>query len=280
MKYILQACVFVLMVSIGMALKPSDLMSRWRQQSLSDWLRLLLATFILPPVMALLLHRFLHLSGPEAIGLFMVGVAPGAPLLTRNLGKHGYDMKIAASYQVWGAMLTPIMIPVVVALAGKLYDRDVWISPLDLLLQIVEKQFIPLLLGMALVRFVPAFTVKVQPILNVVGNAVLTIIMVLVLVKMGPRIVSVLTWRVPLAALLLAVGCATVVRLFTVGWGVERARTIAISNANRHVGLALLLSGKYLNHNDVIPAVACYALVVALLMFIYPHLFPAKVAAA
>jgi hypothetical protein len=36
----------------------------------------------------------------ETAGLFTVGVAPGAPLLTRNLARKGFDMHLAASYQV------------------------------------------------------------------------------------------------------------------------------------------------------------------------------------
>ena len=53
-------------------------------------------------------------------------------------------------------------------------------------------------------------------------------------------------------------------------------RTLAICNANRFVGLALLLTGQSLHRNDALPAVACYALVVALATILYPRLFPAR----
>jgi len=62
---------------------------------------LLLATFIVPPAVALLLARILPLNLSETAGLFMVAAAPGAPLLTRNLARRGFDMHLAASYQVW-----------------------------------------------------------------------------------------------------------------------------------------------------------------------------------
>jgi hypothetical protein len=57
-------------------------------------------------------------------------------------------------------------------------------------------------------------------------------------------------------------------------------RTLAVSNANRHVGLALLLSGQYIHSRDALPTVACYAIVVALLMVLAPRLFPQKELAA
>jgi hypothetical protein len=47
-------------------------------------------------------------------GLFRVGAAPGAPLMTRNIANRGFDMQLAAAYQVWGGLLTPVMLPVVV----------------------------------------------------------------------------------------------------------------------------------------------------------------------
>jgi hypothetical protein len=68
------------------------------------------------------------------VGLFLIAVAPGAPLMTRNAAKRGFDMQMAASYQVWSALLVPIMIPLLVGGAALLYQRDIWISPLEVLM--------------------------------------------------------------------------------------------------------------------------------------------------
>ena len=70
---------------------------------------------------------------------------------------------------------------------------------------------------------------------------------------------------VAVAAILLAFGCMAAVIL--VRWHNRMGSfTLALSNANRHVGLALLLSGQYLHNRDALPAVACYALAAPLLM--------------
>lgn len=272
MSFLLPASVFALMVSVGMSLSVRTLVANWRRPGWWWWLRLLIATFIVPPAIALLLYRLLPLDAAEGVGLFMVAVAPGAPLLTRNIAKRGFDMHLAASYQVWGACLTPLMIPLVVAAAGKLHNRDIWISPSLLAGQIVEKQFLPLLLGLALMHFAPGFSVKLGPTLNTVGNLVLTTVFIVALVKMGPALLSLTPW-LPVAAIVLAIACIGAIRLI-LGANPVAARTLAISNANRHVGLALLLSGKYLHRRDALPAVACYAVVVAIAMFIYPKLVP------
>ncbi len=278
MRMLLPASVFVLMVSVGMSLRWRELVANWRRLTWSAWLRLLLATFIVPPAVALLLARILPLNISETAGLFMVAAAPGAPLLTRNLARRGFDMHLAASYQVWGAVMTPIMIPLLVAGAAKLYGRDIWIPPLAVVVQILEKEFVPLLVGMALTQFMPLFSKKAQPAINRVGNGTLTLVFVVLLWKMGPELTRVTPWVV-LAAVLLVVASVAAMRLLMTTDRIA-VRTLAVSNANRHVGLALLLSGQYIHNRDALPTVACYAIVVALLMVLAPRLFPQKEPAA
>jgi len=278
MRLLLPASVFVLMVSVGMSLRWRELVANWRRLTWSAWLRLLLATFIVPPAVALLLARILPLDLSETAGLFMVAAAPGAPLLTRNLARRGFDMHLAASYQVWGAVMTPIMIPLLVAGAAKLYARDIWIPPMALVVQIVEKEFVPLLVGMALAHFAPTFSKEAQPAINILGNCTLTLVFAVLLWKMGPELRRVTPWVVLVAVLLLVASIAAMRLLMSTDpIGV---RTLAVSNANRHVGLALLLSGQYIHNRDALPTVACYAIVVALLMVLAPRLFRQKELAA
>lgn len=271
MKALLPASIFVLMVSIGMSLHGRELVANWRRLTWGAWLRLLLATFIVPPAVALLLARILPLNLSETAGLFLVAATPGAPLLTRNLARRGFDMHLAASYQVWGAVMTPIMIPLLVYGAAKLYARDIWIPPMVLVVQIVEKEFVPLLVGMALAHFAPAFSKKAQPTMNRLGNVVLTLVFVILLWKMGPELRRVTLWVVVAAVLLLMASIGVMQLLMRT----DRiaVRTLAVSNANRHVGLALLLSGQYMHSRFALPTVACYAIIVALLMMIAPKVF-------
>ncbi len=272
MKYLLLGAVFLLVVSVGMSLDFERLWTNWRRFGWSAWLRLLVATFLIPPAVVLVLARVLPLEMTELVGLFMVSAAPGAPLLTRNISRRGFDRHMAATYQVWGACLTPLMIPLIVAAAGRLYGRDIWIPPRLLLTQIVEKEFVPLLAGMALMYFVPALSRKLEPIFNKAGNAILTIVMIVILVQMGPAFKE-LSWWLPFAALVLAMTSMAAIWFLLANDRVAR-RTLAISNANRHVGLALLLAGQFTRAKHALPSLACYALVVAVLMFIYPKFLP------
>ncbi len=271
MQLLLPVAVFVLMVSIGMSLRVSELIANWRVHTWDSWLRLLLATFLVPATAALVLGRIFPLNLGEVAGLFLVGATPGAPLLTRNLARRGFDMHLAASYQVWGALLTPIMIPLMVFGAGKLYDRNIWIPPRIIIWQLTEKEFIPLLVGLALVRWLPEFSKKAQPKMNMLGNAVLILVFIFLLWKMGPALKTITPWIILATLLLLLISVACMYLLLRVD--PVTVRTLAVSNANRHVGLALLLSGRYMKAKFALPTIACYALSLALMMVIAPRIF-------
>jgi BASS family bile acid:Na+ symporter len=257
----------MLMVSIGMSLSPRQLLENFHRLTPSVWARLVVATFLVPPLLALALGRLLPLDGAATAGLFLIAVAPGAPLMTRGVAKKGFDMQIAASYQVWGALLTPLMVPLLIAAGGWLYGRDIWVPPMRLLAVIAQQQFAPLLAGMALMWLAPSFSTKIQRVLNLVGNALLIVMFAAVLYKMGPALMQANPW-VALAAPLLAAGCLLAVRLL-LGQRTATAQTLSICNANRHVGLALLLSGQQIHDTRPVPAIAAYALAALLVMWLY-----------
>ena len=270
MNLILPAAVLMLMLSVGMSLKFSELVANWRRLTLGTWIRLLLATFLVPPLIALTLGKFLSLPLAATAGLFLIAVAPGAPLMTRGVAKKGFDMQMAASYQVWGALMIPIMIPLLVAAGGKLYDRDIWIPPLTLLAVVAKQQFLPLLAGMALMHFAPVFSAKVRRVFNLLGNILLTVALIALLWKLGPTLQQTSPW-VFAAALLMALGCLAVSRAL-LSSKTPGVQTLVISNVNRHVGLALLLSGQHLNAKNTLPVIACYALAAPLVMALYAKL--------
>ena len=129
----------------------------------------------------------------------------------------------------------------------------------------MEKQFVPLLVGIMLAYFLPVFSAKAQPWMNRIGNAVLLLRIIAMLWVMRSTLVRVLTWWLPLVALLLALGSVAAIRVLVHADDLT-VRTLSICNANRHIGLALLLSGQYLHMKAALPGVAAYALVAPFVM--------------
>jgi predicted Na+-dependent transporter len=267
MKYLVSCVVLMLMLSIGMSVSPRRLLENWRRLTLSLWARLLAGTFLVPPLLALTLGNLLPLDRPTMAGLFLIAVVPGAPLMTRGAAQKGFDMQLAASYQVWGALLTPVIVPLLIAAGGWLYGRDIWVPPTKLLAVIAEQQFMPLIVGMTLMWLAPAFSKYAQRILNIVGNTLLLVVLVVLLYKIGVALWKESPWVVP-AALLLAAGCLFGMQLL-LGRSSATVQTLSVCNANRHIGLALLLSGQQSRDGGAAPAIAAYALAALIVMWLY-----------
>jgi predicted Na+-dependent transporter len=271
-KFLLQAAVLLLMLAVGISLRPGQIWNNWRRLTLSKWVRLIAATFLLPPTLALALGNLLSLDRPATAGLFLIGAVPGAPLMTRGAAQRGFDVQMAASYQVWSGLLTPVIVPLLVATGGWLYGREIWVPPMKLLSVIAQQQFLPLLVGMVFVWLVPAFSRRVQRALVPIGNVIILVVLVALLYKMGPALKQVSLWLAA-AALLLALGCLFGARLL-LGEPSRTIQTLSVCNANRHIGLALLLSGQQMHDNRPVPAIAAYAIAALLVMGVYAKLAP------
>lgn len=271
MIYFVLTVLYLLMLSLGMSLRLTEVAARWRSMTFQTWTAISFATFVIPPAAALIFSRLFRLTPAETAGFFMVGVAPGAPLLTRNLAKKGFDPIIAASYQLWASIMIPAVVPILVFIAGKLYDRDIWISPQSLVPFVATRQLFPLALGMLLGWVWPNFCQRVQPALNRLGNAGLIFAVAVILYKIGPAIRDA-TPFVPVVALLLAITAIVAVRLYPLSDRPVR-EAFALCNVNRNVGLALLLTVKYLKISDALPALTCYVLIAPIIMLLYDKLF-------
>jgi BASS family bile acid:Na+ symporter len=268
LTYLIAVAVLTLMVSIGASLKRGEILANWKQVTWGGWLKLTTATFLLPPLLALLIARGFGLGPAETAGLILVAVAPGAPLLSRNIAARGFDLQLAASYQIWAALLVPVMIPLTVAAAAKLYHRDIWISPELLLGQIVRQQFLPLAAGMLLAHVAPdPIMQKLRRFLAMAGNLLLVVALLVIAYALGPRLQEI-TAPGALATVLLAAGSIAAIRVLRPG-DRRTADTLALCNANRNVGLAVLLAGQQLRNRNVVPILLCYVLASLFAMSVY-----------
>jgi len=103
-----------------------------------------------------------------------------------------------------------------------------------------------------------------------IGNALLMMTLIVLLAKIGPALTEV-SPLVVIAVLLLAVGCiGASLAILTPATVVTK--TLVVCNVNRHVGLALLLSGTYFRNEKALPAIAAYALTAQFMIWLYAKL--------
>ena len=252
----------LIMVGVGMSLDPGEVVARWIRLPRGYWLRVVLATFVLPPLFAMLLVATLPLTPPIRGGVLLMSIAPGAPMLTRMVSKKGvlFDSRLAASYQIVVGLLVPLLTPILLYGLGRFYQRDVWVSPWTLAWQVASMQFVPLVLGLLVKHLWPGFALKAEPWMSRIGNLMLISYLLFALFVLR---------RVLLAVGPVAAGTVVLFALACLAFGHFLAGpTIALSNTNRHVGLAMLIAG--LNFKSdvklVVPFFAAYALLAPLLM--------------
>jgi bile acid:Na+ symporter, BASS family len=69
-------------------------------------------SFAIAPVLALLLARELPLAEPYALGLILLGLAPGAPFVPLISEKAGADLSYVAAYLLLAGFTTMIVLPI------------------------------------------------------------------------------------------------------------------------------------------------------------------------
>jgi BASS family bile acid:Na+ symporter len=255
----------LIMVAVGMSLDPRDVITRWTRMPRGYWLRVIAAAFLLPPLFAMLLVATLPLTPEIRGGVLLISISPGAPMLTRMVSKRGvlFDPGLAASYQIVVGLLIPFLTPALLYWIGRYYHRDVWVGPWTLAWQVASMQFLPLVVGLLVKRFRPGFAAKAAPWMSRIGNVMLIAYLLIIVIALG----KVLRAVGPVSA-----GTGALFALACLAFGHWLGGpTIALSNTNRHVGLAMLIAGLNLKGDVklVVPFFAAYALLAPLLMIAY-----------
>lgn len=242
------ATLFMIMFALGVGL-PLDGFSRWQQQR-GLLLRGLLGTCVLVPLAAVALLLWpptLALSQPARFAIALMAVCPSAPLLLRKAGKQGGDRSLAALLQVGAALVAILSIPLWAILFTRIFEVSGWaIASRHVAGQVALAQLLPLLLGLLLRRFAPQWASRLETPLDRIANVLLLLLVVVVLVKTAPLLVTYVSTNL---ATLPVMGALVLISL-ALGYGLANRNpqervTLALVTSMRNPGLALLLAETY-----------------------------------
>jgi predicted Na+-dependent transporter len=209
----------------------------WRRPGLL--LRSLLAMYVLVPLAALILVKALTLPPGVEIGLLVLAVSAGAPLLPRKL-LHIGDGAYIFSLVVTSTLLAIVLVPAWLAALGPQFGNPPNLESSRVAWVLVKSFFLPLAVGMLVRWFFPTFAQQVGDRLMAIAGLVLTAcalaLLILhwdVLLEAGwPGVLTLAT----LIVLALAIGHG-------LGGPAEEDRTaLAIACSTRHLGIAVLVA--------------------------------------
>lgn len=122
----------------------------------------LLWCFVLGPGCAYLLVHLFALEKPYAVGLILISVSPCAPFLPMVVERARGDLEYTASFMLLAAVGLVIYMPLVVPVLIAGLEVSAWTIARPLLSLVL----VPLLIGMAMLHFVPLLAGHLQPIVK------------------------------------------------------------------------------------------------------------------
>ena len=234
---LLKLAVGAIILAIGMDSTLKDLTYLWRRPAL--FLRSVLAMYLLVPLAALALVKILPLSPGVEVGLLVLAVSAGAPLLPRKLLNIG-DGAYIFSLVVTTSLLAIVLVPAWLALLGPWFGYPVQLHPERVAWVFAKTFFLPLALGMLIRWRFPAFADRFGDRLMAIAGLLLTVCALLLLILHWEVLLDV-QWSGMLALAGLILAALSIGHLLG-GPAAEDRTALAIACSTRHLGIAILVA--------------------------------------
>ncbi|MBK8639261.1 MAG: hypothetical protein IPN92_13665 [Chromatiaceae bacterium] len=234
---LLKLSVAAIILAVGIDSTPKDILYLWRRPML--FMRSVLAMYLLVPLVALALVTLLTLPPGVEMGLLVLAVSAGAPLLPRKLLNIG-DGAYIFSLVVTTSLLAIVLVPAWLALLGPWFGYPVQLHPERVAWVFAKSFFLPLALGMLIRWRFPAFADRFGDRLMAIAGLLLTACALLLLILHWEVLLDV-KWSGMLALAGLIVAALAIGH--RLGGPAEADRTaLAIACSTRHLGIAVLVA--------------------------------------
>ena len=244
MNVLIPGALFLIMFALGLNLRDNHFdLIRNRSALL---LRVLLGTCVLVPLVAMIilwLPLSFELSQPARLSIALMAVCPSAPLTLRKAGKAGGNAQMAGYLQMAAAIAAIISIPLMAELFTTVFKGQGWdIRPMQVAMNVGQVQILPLLLGLFLRRWLPAWAERAEPFFNKLANLLL-MLLVVILVKAFPLLIPFASKNLlALALMTVMVIASLLIGYLLAGPDPKERTTVSLVISMRNPGLALLFA--------------------------------------
>jgi BASS family bile acid:Na+ symporter len=202
------APIFVIstMLNVGLTQRLSDITGHLKNYPFV--LKMLLANFVLAPLVMILILTFTSFDPALRDGLLIFALCAGAPFLIKLTQTAEHDVALGAAVMILLIAATVIYVPIVLPMVMYGVAVDGWAIAKTLFLQML----LPIVVGMLAVQFLPNLAKKIQPWVGILGNITLYVLVAATLIGYFPNMISI----VGTGAIL--VGLAFVAAAFGIGY--------------------------------------------------------------
>ena len=243
------------MLQAGLGCDFNDLLAAVKNRDLMA--RVLLADFIVVPIIGVLTTRLFALEDFVAAGIILMAISPGVPFLpllagAKNGGNQGLATALAGLLPAISIITVPITAPLVLPV-----NATAHIVLARFIFNLVLLQLLPLAIGLYLRNRAPKAAPRLIRVCMIVAAAALLVLVIYIAPKMGSAFVAIWGSR-GLMAILLVVVLSAVTGWLLGGKDVHYRNTSTLSTIMRNFGLALLVAGQSFQGTSATASVLTY----------------------
>jgi bile acid:Na+ symporter, BASS family len=184
-KLVLMTGIVLTVLSIGLYARPADTLMLLRNPKLG--VRAMVSMFVLTPLFVIGLTWSLHLGPADRAALIALSISPMPPILPRRQAIVGGEGNYAVGLSVLAALVSIVITPIVVWLAGRLFGVTTVFDPIGLLRVLAVTVGAPLAAGMLIAHLWPR-AVALSTLIGRIALVLLLASAAIVLVKEAPEI--------------------------------------------------------------------------------------------
>jgi bile acid:Na+ symporter, BASS family len=174
------------MLNVGLTQKLSVILGHLN--NLPFVLKMLLANFILVPLLTIIVLNLVSFDPALKAGLLLFSVSAGAPILIKLTQISEHRLALGAAVMVLLIIGTIVYVPVVLPLILTGISVDAWAIARSLLLQMLA----PIVLGMLVAQFLPGIAKTAQPWIGRLGNYALYVVIGATLIGYFPNMINII----------------------------------------------------------------------------------------
>lgn len=247
------------MLSVGLTYTLKEIIGPLR--NIKGVVLVLLANFVLVPLLAVILSRLFSLDEPYEIGLTIVACAAGAPFYVKLVQVADGDLAFAASMLILLLPATVVFMP----FAVPLIVSGAEVSAVDIATPLVVSMLLPLGIGLLVKGIKDDWAARIRPHLGPISNVALVLLVVLTVVTNWGSVTSVFGERVIIAAILFIIGSFVIG--FSLGTVDARKDEIGLATAQRNIAAATVVATSAVANPDTLVTVIVTSLAAMAVLF-------------
>ena len=264
---IIQVSLALMVLGVGLSTRVEDLTYLFRRPKLL--LLSLLSMYVVMPIFAAALAAGFNLTPVVKGSLVLLAISPLPPVFANKALKAGGERSYTIGLLVAATLIAIVFIPVALAILEQAFGIPLQMRPAAVVALVFWTLLLPLVLGAGIHRLAPAFAERAGKPITRVGTILLLLVLVPVLIKVWPAMMSLVGNGTLLVMVVFALVGLAAGHLLG-GPGTQQRSVLALSTATRHPGIAIAIAAvNFPDHKLAPAAILLYLLVSALVAKLY-----------